>query len=64
MQEVTAPDLPARLGATGYLAGDDLATVLFLARHMQRPLLLHVDDIVAGHSLATYAELVEMIAGA
>ena len=29
-----------RLAATGYLCGDDLATVVFLALRMQRPLLL------------------------
>src|SRR5438128_2781120 len=28
------------LGATGYLADDDLATVVFLAQEMQRPVLL------------------------
>jgi MoxR-like ATPase len=32
--------LAERLGATGYLADDDLATVLFLALRMERPLLL------------------------
>jgi MoxR-like ATPase len=34
------PDVAARLGATGYLCDDDLATVAFLALRMQRPLLL------------------------
>jgi MoxR-like ATPase len=33
-------EVAARLGATGYLADDDLATVAFLALRMQRPLLL------------------------
>ncbi len=33
-------DVAARLRATGYLADDDLATVLFLALRMERPLLL------------------------
>ena len=33
-------DVAARLGATGYLADDELATVLFLTMRMQRPLLL------------------------
>ncbi|GAB4002500.1 AAA family ATPase [Nocardioides ultimimeridianus] len=33
-------DLARRLGETGYLADDDLATVLFLALEMRRPLLL------------------------
>jgi len=36
----SADDVRARLGATGYLAGDELATVVFLASRMQRPLLL------------------------
>jgi MoxR-like ATPase len=33
-------DVAARLGATGYLCDDDLATVAFLALRMERPLLL------------------------
>lgn len=33
-------DVAARLGSTGYLCDDDLATVVFLALRMQRPLLL------------------------
>ena len=38
---MTSPQqLADRLGATGYLADEDLATVAFLAREMQRPLLL------------------------
>ncbi|EKA62354.1 AAA family ATPase [Janibacter sp. RAF20_2_2] len=38
---MTSPqELADRLGATGYLADEDLATVAFLAREMQRPLLL------------------------
>ena len=36
----SAADVAARLGATGYLADDELATVLFLTMKMQRPLLL------------------------
>src|SRR5690349_20988476 len=37
----TSPaDVTARLGATGYLCDDALATVAFLALRMQRPLLL------------------------
>src|SRR5918995_1103130 len=36
----SAADVAARLGATGYLADDELATVVFLASRMQRPLLL------------------------
>jgi MoxR-like ATPase len=33
-------DVAARLGTTGYLADDELATVVFLSARMQRPLLL------------------------
>ena len=36
----TAADVAGRLGATGYLCDDALATVTFLALRMQRPLLL------------------------
>jgi MoxR-like ATPase len=36
----SAADVAARLGATGYLSDDELATVVFLATRMQRPLLL------------------------
>src|ERR687897_2914155 len=36
----SAADVAARLGATGYLADDELATFVFLASRMQRPLLL------------------------
>jgi MoxR-like ATPase len=36
----SAAELAERLGATGYLADDELATVLFLALRMERPLLL------------------------
>src|SRR6476620_6950897 len=39
--ELTSPSaVVAALGSTGYLADDDLATVVFLAQGMQRPLLL------------------------
>ncbi len=39
--ELTSPDaVAAALGSTGYLADDDLATVVFLSASMQRPLLL------------------------
>ena len=39
--EATSPDeVVARLGETGYLCDDDLATVAFLGLRMQRPLLL------------------------
>ncbi len=36
----TPDDVTALLGATGYLADEELATVVFLADRMQRPLLL------------------------
>src|SRR5688500_16922648 len=36
----SAADVAARLGATGYLADEELATIVFLAGRMQRPLLL------------------------
>src|SRR5690349_2117210 len=39
--ELTSPQaVVSALGGTGYLADDDLATVVFLAHEMQRPLLL------------------------
>lgn len=40
MQVASPEDVSAQLGATGYLCDDDLATVVFLALRMQRPLLL------------------------
>src|SRR5690349_6993311 len=40
MEPTSAADVTARLGATGYLCDDALATVAFLALRMQRPLLL------------------------
>ena len=36
----SAAEVAVRLGATGYLAGEELATVLFLTMKMGRPLLL------------------------
>lgn len=36
----SAADVAARLGTTGYLADEELATIVFLADRMQRPLLL------------------------
>src|SRR6187551_759071 len=39
--ELTSPsEVVAALGSTGYLADDDLATVVYLSQGMQRPLLL------------------------
>jgi MoxR-like ATPase len=40
MELESAPDVAARLGGTGYLCDESLATVAFLALRMQRPLLL------------------------
>jgi MoxR-like ATPase len=40
MQPSSPEDVAARLGATGYLCDDDLATVAFLGLRMERPLLL------------------------
>jgi MoxR-like ATPase len=40
MQPSSPADVAARLGDTGYLCDDDLATVAFLGLSMQRPLLL------------------------
>src|SRR6195952_3760960 len=40
METVSAVDLAARLGGTGYLCDDELATVTYLTLAMQRPLLL------------------------
>ena len=40
MQPSSPADVAARLGDTGYLCDDDLATVTFLGLSMQRPLLL------------------------
>ncbi|MDF1604869.1 MoxR family ATPase [Nocardioides sp. YIM 152315] len=40
MEPSTPADIAGRLGATGYLCDDALATVTFLALRMQRPLLL------------------------
>lgn len=42
----------AALASTGYLADDDLATVVFLARAMQRPLLLEGEPGTGKTSLA------------
>ena len=40
MEPESASDVAARLGETGYLCDDALATVTYLALTMQRPLLL------------------------
>ena len=40
MEPPSARDVADRLGETGYLSDESLATVTFLALKMQRPLLL------------------------
>jgi MoxR-like ATPase len=40
MEQLAVADVTARLGDTGYLCDESLATVAFLALRMQRPLLL------------------------
>jgi len=42
MEASSPADVAARLGDTGYLCDDDLATVTFLGLRMQRPFLLEV----------------------
>jgi MoxR-like ATPase len=48
----SADDVAARLGDTGYLCDDALATVTFLALRMQRPLLLEGEPGTGKTSLA------------
>jgi len=48
----SADDVAARLGDTGYLCDDALATVVFLALRMQRPLLLEGEPGTGKTSLA------------
>jgi MoxR-like ATPase len=57
----TAAELAGRLGATGYLADDELATVLFLALRMERPLLLEGEPGTGKTALAeAVAEALEL----
>ena len=57
----TAAELADRLGATGYLADEELATVLFLALRMQRPLLLEGEPGTGKTALAeAVAEALEL----
>jgi MoxR-like ATPase len=48
----SASDLAARLGETGYLADDELATIVYLALEMQRPILLEGEPGTGKTSLA------------
>ena len=48
----SAADVAARLRATGYLADEELATVVFLASRMQRPLLLEGEPWTGKTALA------------
>src|SRR6478609_2249929 len=59
--ELTSPDaVVAALGSTGYLADDDLATVVYLAHGMQRPLLLEGEP---GTGKTALAEALAAVAG-
>ncbi len=60
--DLSSPDAVATaLGSTGYLADDDLATVLYLALEMQRPLLLEGEPGTGKTAVAeALAELVEV----
>ena len=55
MEPTSAPEVAARLRETGYLSDDDLATVVFLALRMQRPLLLEGEP---GTGKTTLAEAI------
>jgi len=57
----SAAELSARLGATGYLADESLATIVYLALEMQRPLLLEGEP---GTGKTALAEAVAAATGA
>jgi MoxR-like ATPase len=57
----TAAEVAGRLGRTGYLADEELATVLFLALRMERPLLLEGEPGTGKTALAeAVAEALEL----